>query len=193
VVRQRPAQGAQQQERDGVSILAALAQEFGGVPDIHSQADAGAELATRTGYPAWNAVNPREVRIIEDREYTARPQAVAAGTIEGDGLRVFTSRSLYTSWEGASIRSEEADKLHREEAAWLHPADAEAAGVRAGEAIALSDGTREVTIAVRLDDGVLPGTVYVPLYFDGGAVLSLFPLEGAAAATGVRVHVLQPA
>ena len=33
---------------------------------------------------------------------------------------------------------------------------------------------------MRLDDGVLPGTVYVPHYYDGGAVMALFPLEGTA-------------
>src|SRR5690606_38150324 len=135
----------------------------------------------------------------EEREsYTARTQPVPAEALDSDGgMLVFTSRPLYTSWEGASIRSEEADKLHREEAVWLNPADAETAGVRMGETITLSNassnGSREVTLAVRLDDGVLPGTAYVPLYFDGGAVLQLFPLDGAGAAAGVRVHALQPA
>jgi len=47
---------------------------------------------------------------------------------------------------------------------------------------------------VRLDDGVRPGTVYVPHYFDGGAVMGLYPLGGqASGVASVRVRALQPA
>ena len=92
------------------------------------------------------------------------------------------------------MRSEEADKLHREEVATLNPRDAEAAGVRAGDAVVLTDGTHEVRIPPRLDDGVAPGTVYVPHYYDGGAVMSLFPLEGTGpASVTVTLRALQPA
>jgi anaerobic selenocysteine-containing dehydrogenase len=109
-------------------------------------------------------------------------------------VQLIVGRSLYTSWEGASIRSEEADKLHREEAALVHPTDAEAAGVRNGDTIVLSDGATEVRIAARLDDGIAPGTVYVPHYYDGGAVLALLPLEGASTAPiTVRLRAMQPA
>ena len=92
------------------------------------------------------------------------------------------------------MRSEEADKLHREESASLNPRDAEAAGVRTGDTIVLTDGTHEVTIAARLDDGIAAGTVYVPQYYDGGAVLALLPLEGGDGAPAmVQVRALQPA
>jgi predicted molibdopterin-dependent oxidoreductase YjgC len=68
--------------------------------------------------------------------------------------------------------------------------------VRDGDDIVLTDGTHEVRIAARLDDGVAPGTVYVPHYFDGGAVMSLFSLDGAdgaAATPRVQVRALQTA
>ncbi len=92
------------------------------------------------------------------------------------------------------MRSEEADKLHREEAASLHPVDAEAAGIRAGDTVVLSDGTNELRITARIDNGVAQGTVFVPQYYDGGSVMALFPLEGAApAGVFVRARALQPA
>jgi hypothetical protein len=63
-----------------------------------------------------------------------------------------------------------------------------------GDAMVLTDGTREVRIVARLDDGVAPGSVYVPHYYDGGAVMSLLPLEGAAGAPViVQLRALQPA
>ena len=121
------------------------------------------------------------------------PSSSNGGTA-GDGLTVLTGRSLYTSWDGASIGSEEADQLHREESALINPRDAEAAGVRMGDEILLTDGTHELRTKARLDDGVAPGAVYIPHYYDGGAVMSLFPLEGAAAAVAsVRVRALQTA
>ncbi len=45
----------------------------------------------------------------------------------------------------------------------------------------LTDGAREVRIAARLDDGIAAGSVYVPHYYDGGAVMSLLPLNGTVA------------
>ena len=107
---------------------------------------------------------------------------------------IITGRSLYTSWEGASLNYEEADKLHREQAAWINPRDAEAAGVRDGDEVELTNDLGTVRIAVRLDDGVDAGTVYVPQYYDGGAVLALFGLDGLAGGVApVRIGALQPA
>jgi len=51
-----------------------------------------------------------------------------------------------------------------------------------------------VRIAARLDDGVAPGTVYVPHYYDAGAVMGLWSLQGQAGGlAAVRVRALQPA
>jgi len=97
-----------------------------------------------------------------------------------DNLAVFTSRSLYTSWDGASSSSEEADKLDREGTAWVNPADAQEAGVTGGAAVTLQNGLHSITMNIKLDDGVAAGTVYVPSYYRGGAIMSLFPFEGVA-------------
>ncbi len=92
------------------------------------------------------------------------------------------------------MRSEGADQMHREGSVTINPKDAEANCVGMDDDVILTDGTHELHIAARLDDGVAAGTVYVPHYFDGGAVMSLFPLEGTAAPMAlVRVCVRQPA
>ena len=76
----------------------------------------------------------------------------------------------------------------------MNPVDAEAARVRDGEVIELANDRGSVRIAVRLDDGVPAGQVYVPQYYDGGAVLSLFGLDGlAGGVAAVQVRALQPA
>ena len=161
-----------------------------------------AEAATRiAGYVEYGALSSARTRAIEDgtASSTNRPgttyQSIASAPEAGDGLAVLTGRSLFTSWEGASMRSEQADQLHREESVVINPRDAEAGGIRDGDDLVLSDGTHELRITARFDDGIAPGSVYVPHYFDGGAVMALFPLDGgtATAAPRVRVRALQPA
>jgi predicted molibdopterin-dependent oxidoreductase YjgC len=112
-----------------------------------------------------------------------------------DGLlTLVTGRSLYTSLEGAALRSPEADKLHREESVEINPADAAALGVRQGEEVVLVNGDAELAIAASITDAVPPGVIYVPLYYGGGAVTALFPPDdGRPLLPQVRVAVRQPA
>ena len=114
---------------------------------------------------------------------------------EPDGALVLTTgRTLYTSLEGASIRSPEADKLHREEFVELNPADAEPVGIRTGDEVMLTDGTAELRIRAALSAAVPPGVAFVPLLYDGGAVTDLFPPDDASfRLPRVRVAVPQPA
>ena len=209
LVRQRPAAGPQRDEREGIAILAALAAGLGGLFPYDGAAEVMAEILDRVaGYLPYQHIASGRSRALGAGTETVhcRLQAVGQavsnavgpsssnGGTAGGGLTVLTGRSLYTSWDGASIGSEEADQLHREESALINPRDAEAAGVRMGDEILLTDGTHELRTKARLDDGVAPGAVYIPHYYDGGAVMSLFPLEGAAAAVAsVRVRALQTA
>jgi predicted molibdopterin-dependent oxidoreductase YjgC len=188
----------QRDERDGIAILVALASALGGSLAYDDPAAVMAELArATTGYVTYEELErtPGLVRALpSSQSLAANVQAVApAPPPTTEGLSIITGRSLYTSWAGASIHSDEADKLHREEAALLHPRDAEAIGARDGDQATLSDGVNELRIRIKLDDGVAPGSVYVPHYYDGGALMRLLPPGGATASTTLRLRALQPA
>jgi len=103
-------------------------------------------------------------------------------TADGQGLVLASSRTLYTSWEGAAIHSPEADKLHREEFVEMNAADAATLGVEDGQEVVLANERGELTIRAKISDSVLPGSVFVPLYYDGGAVTALFGREDDALA-----------
>ena len=92
----------------------------------------------------------------------------------GDGFLLTTGRSLYTSYEGAALHSPETDKLHREEFVEINPADAVALGITEGDQVVLRKGTVELAICARITAAVQPRMLYVPLYYDGGAVCALF-------------------
>jgi predicted molibdopterin-dependent oxidoreductase YjgC len=120
--------------------------------------------------------------------------ALTGGAPEEGFLTLITGRSLYTSLEGAAIRSPEADKLHREESVEINPADAAALNVRQGEEVVLVNGSAELAITVSVTEAAPPGVLYVPLYYGGGAVTALFPPDdGQPLLPQVRVAVRQPA
>ncbi len=197
ITRQRPAAQPRRDERDGVAILTALGNALGAGFAYESAGEVMAEAAARLeGYAPHEAVRSGSTRALSASPASgASAQPLPASASEAtDGLRLIADRSLYTSWEGASLRSEEADKLHREESLLINPADAEPLGVRSGDELVLANGANEVRIAAQLDDGVPPGVVYASRYFDGGALMALFPLRGAPdGAARVLVRALQPA
>ena len=198
ITRQRPAAEPRRDEREGVAIISALANALGGAFAYESAADVMAEAAERVeGYTRYEGLLPSRTRALPAESAMAhtRYQPVAAPPASDDaGLRLMSGRSLYTSWEAASIHSEDADKLHREEAVLINPRDAEPLGIRMGDDLVLAAGDAEVRITAQLDDGVAPGTVYAPAFYDGGAVMALFPLGGSADGTApVQVRALQPA
>jgi anaerobic selenocysteine-containing dehydrogenase len=106
-------------------------------------------------------------------------------------LILTTGRSLYTSWDAAAIHSPDADKLHREEFVEMNPLDAARLGLQDGQEVALVDGRAEVAIRVRITEAVQTGVVFVPLYYDGGAVTALFARDGLL--PRVRAAVRAPA
>jgi predicted molibdopterin-dependent oxidoreductase YjgC len=172
--------------------------------------DLGAALAQRLGLDgsAWDYASPAQImdeiaslvplyRQARYSELESGAQQTFAGleaqaavlqplalepTAAGEGLVVTSSRTLYTSWEGATIHSPEADKLHREEFVEMNAADAAALGVEDGQEVVLANEHGELAIQVKISESVLPGSVFVPLYYDGGAVTALFGHEDGALA-----------
>jgi predicted molibdopterin-dependent oxidoreductase YjgC len=200
IVRQRPAGGPAREARRGLDLLVALAGALGTRFDYPDAAAVMAEARTRAPhYPEYASVQSGRTRALADAPQRGRrrgapaaaaPESPAPGA--GDGLRLLIGRSLYTSWEGATMRSPEADKLHREEAVWLHPQDAERLGVRAGDPVLLSAAGGELRIAARIDAGIAPGSAFVPQYYDGGAALALLPLDDGTVAPTVSVELRAP-
>jgi len=197
IIRQRPAARAQGEQQSGLAIISELGNALGASFSYDSAAEVMRDIATiSTGYVPYEELmrSPGKVRALpSSQSLTANPQPVPAPTDEGEGLAIISGRSLYTSWAGASTRADEADKLHREESALVHPQDAEAIGAREGDEAVLTDGSNDLHIRVHLDDGIAPGSVYVPHYYDGGALMRLLPLEGSTAPVRVRLQALQPA
>jgi predicted molibdopterin-dependent oxidoreductase YjgC len=105
---------------------------------------------------------------------TAELQTAPALPPAGDGFLLTTGRSLYTSYEGAALHSPEADKLHREEFVELHPDDARALGVANGATVTVKANGVALVLRARVTEAAQPRTLYVPLYYDGGAVTALF-------------------
>ncbi|MEX0800727.1 MAG: molybdopterin-dependent oxidoreductase [Dehalococcoidia bacterium] len=94
--------------------------------------------------------------------------------LDAKGFLLTTGRSLYTSYAGAASHSPEADRLHREEAVEVNPADAKGLGISEGGALTLTTKAGAVTLRAHLTEAVQTGMLYVPLYLDGGAVAALF-------------------
>ena len=120
-------------------------------------------------------------------------QAVSASTTSvADGELVLTTgRTLFTSLEGAEIHAPDADKLHREEFVEIHPADAAAMRIDDEADVALVTQHGQMTIRCKISSRVLEGVVYVPYYYDGGAVGALLGRSGGPIA--VRIKVATPA
>ena len=174
-------------QRSSLEILAALAASLGeklgaaytspgttaqAVMDEVSAAVAGYGQA---GYAALQSGVTKAHPESGGGKKQARLQAVVAPVLppSSDGLILTSARTLYTSLDGASIHSEEADKLHREEFLEINPVDAIALKIEQNHPVTISRGDRELSLPAALTDAVAPGSVFLPRYFDGGVVNQL--------------------
>ncbi len=128
-----------------------------------------------------NGAGPKSASRVE-----LQAQAAAAGRPEDDGFTLVTGRGLYTSYEAAAVHSPEADKLHREDSVKMNPEDAAALGVAAGDDVVLRGGSSELRAPVAITAAVQPKMLYLPLYYDGGAVSALFGADSPVARVEVR-------
>lgn len=116
----------------------------------------------------------------------AEQQAVtipAAST--NSGFALTASRSLFTSYEAAAVHAEDADKLHREEAVSINPADAAVLGIADGDAVVLRANGTGLRVRAKLTEAVQRKALWIPLYHDGGAAAALFHGDAAVAAVEV--------
>jgi len=141
----------------------------------------------RSGFANWG-----KARVFElPSKFERQPVAGASpGAPEGQ-LLLMTGRTLFTSLEGAAIHATDADKLHREEFVELHPADAASIGIRDEDEVALVGDRGDITVRCKISARVREGVLFLPSYFDGGAIMRLLPADGAPMA--VRMRVAAPA
>jgi formate dehydrogenase major subunit len=99
---------------------------------------------------------------------------VAPVSVRGAGLRVITSRDLYTALDAASLRHPEAEKLHRYDRIQVSEEDGARLGVRDGDELEISDGTVTLRAPATVTERVPTGAVYVSSLLQGGAVAAFF-------------------
>jgi predicted molibdopterin-dependent oxidoreductase YjgC len=190
------AEAATGDQRDALETLGALAgalktslgKEFSLVNDAGSLTD---EISARVeGYAEATAAETASgrTRALRGTPAAAQMQPVSLTPVPSDKDRLLltTSRTLYTSLEGASIRSEEADKLHREEFLEMNPSDAAALGIGQNRPVIVTNGSHQLELSAALTDAVAAGSVFLPLLYDGGLVNRLLPADGAPLTVSVR-------
>jgi formate dehydrogenase alpha subunit len=116
----------------------------------------------------------------------------SAASRAADGPHILTTgRTLFTSLEGALVSDADADKLHREEFVEIHPADAASLRVHDEDEVTLVSDAGELSVRCKVSARVREGVLFLPTYYDGGAVTRLLDRGGAPAP--VRVKVATPA
>jgi predicted molibdopterin-dependent oxidoreductase YjgC len=186
--------GDQRDCLETLNRLAAGLSERLGKPTTTSSAiasDVMNEIATAVpGYAGglYEGLESGRTRALPAAATQVRLQAVPtpAPTEANGRFLLTTARTLYTSLEGASIRSEEADKLHREEFLEINPSDAAPLGILQNRPVIVTNGSHELTLSAALTDAVAPGSVFLPLYYDGGLVNRLLPADGSPASVSIR-------
>jgi predicted molibdopterin-dependent oxidoreductase YjgC len=189
-----PAEGAAGDQTDSLQVLHALADalatRLGKRSDLPGPAAAEvmSEIAGQIpGYAGarYDRLESGVTRAIAAEHTRARVQQVNAPAVSAaeKELVLLTARTLYTSLEGASMHSPEADKLHREEFLEINPNDAMALGIAQNHPVVVQNGGRPITLSAALSDATPRGAVFLPLYFDGGLVNALLHADEAAPPT----------
>jgi predicted molibdopterin-dependent oxidoreductase YjgC len=181
-------------QRDCLEVLsalgAALAAKLGKTASLPGPAAADVMAEVASSIPAYAGARydrlesgvTRALGAAPSRGHIHATNPPATPRANGE-LVLTTARTLYTSLEGAAIHSSEADKLHREEFIEINPADAMALGIGQNRPVLVQNGGRAITFSAALSDAVAPGSVFVPLYFDGGLVNALLHADGPALPT----------
>jgi formate dehydrogenase major subunit len=190
------AEAATGDQRDALETLGALADalkaSLGKAFDLATDADGlTEEIASQVeGYAGATtaAVESGRTRALRGTPSAAQMQPLSLPELPTANGRLLltTSRTLFTSLEGASIKSDEADKMHREEFLELNPSDAGALGIGQNRPVILTNGSHELELSAALTDAVAPGSVFLPLYYDGGLVNRLLAADGTPTTVTVR-------
>ncbi|MGB2694634.1 MAG: molybdopterin-dependent oxidoreductase, partial [Dehalococcoidia bacterium] len=142
----------------------------------------GYERFVAYGFFGWG--NARAVSDALPGPVALQPVAMTATPSANGHVALLTGRTLYTSLEGAAIRSPDADKLHREEGVFVNQYDASEWGIAMGDDVVLQNGSPDAMLSLKaiVTTAVPRGAVFVSSYYDGGAVGVLLPQENGSMA-----------
>ncbi|MGH7129536.1 MAG: molybdopterin oxidoreductase family protein, partial [Planctomycetaceae bacterium] len=95
------------------------------------------------------------------------------GMPSGNEFTLIAHRGQFTSYEAAQLHKPDADRLHREEYALIHRLDAGRIAAADYDVVVVRGPNGSLEIPLRVSEEMMPGSVFVPLFYDGGAVMSL--------------------
>ena len=186
VQKTEPAVKPEGDARDLFSALWALGNALGVELPATPDAALGEIARANAAYePAWNLLVGEGVRMELAGGSRATTVPVAAGEGPTSGLRVVTSRDLYTAADAAALRHPEAEKLHRYDRIQVSEEDGARLGIRDGDEIEIAANGTSIRAKVTVTERVREGSVYVSSLLQGGAVVGLLA-GGAVAAVEVR-------
>ncbi len=164
-------------EGDGVKCFAAL-RSLGSALGIDlpaSEDDALAEIAkANPAYAsAWNLLVGDGIRLDVPLSPKASAAPVEALAPAGEGMRVITSRDLYTALDAAAIHHPDADKLHRYDRIQVSETDAARLQITSGDEIEVSANGTAIRAKATVTSRVPAGHVYISSLLQGGAVVNL--------------------
>ncbi|MGD9935739.1 MAG: 2Fe-2S iron-sulfur cluster-binding protein, partial [Dehalococcoidia bacterium] len=129
-----PAVSPEGEAQNLFSVLAALGAALGVELPASPDAALGEIARANPDYlEAWNLLIGEGTRPEMAGTGKGSIVPVAAAAITGDGLRVVSSRDLFTATDAASLRQPEAEKLHRYDRLQISEEDAERLGLQTGD------------------------------------------------------------
>lgn len=124
--------------------------------------------------PAYDLLIGQGVRMAVSGTGKGMIVPVPAAVPADEGLRVITSRDLYTASDAAALRHPEAEKLHRYDRIQVSEEDGLRLGLRDGDEVTIAAGGVAISAPVTVTERVPAGAVYVSSLLQGGVVSALF-------------------
>ena len=150
---------------DAGAVLDAIASE-----DVNYVAAAGSRLLRQTRQ-TLNGARPPEAFL--------DVASLAASDSAADSLALVTGRDLFSDREAAAASLPDADRLQRAEFLELHPDDAASRGLADGDKVTVGGNGASVTATLRLNEDATPGTAFLPILWQAGAVQALIGPDDA--------------
>lgn len=123
--------------------------------------------------PAWDLIIGEGVR--RAVPISSKATAVAVEPLGADdGMKVITSRDLYTALDAAALRHPEAEKLHRYDKIQVSEEDGARLGIASGDEVAISAGGLAIAARATVTERVPAGHIYLSSLAQGGKVSQFF-------------------